>query len=147
MFTGTDLHIEQEERVVHVGTRAEPGEVEHVAQSSSVLYLRIMRPLHVLLLVTDPQRDDVVALREALRAGGHVVVHDDATPVPPGVAPAPEFVVTEGAALPAPESLEGAEARHIAAVMRHTRGNRRQAALILGVARSTLLAKLRRHGI
>ena len=104
-----------------------------------------MRPLHVQLLVTDPQRDDVVALREALRQAGHVVTHDETAEAPPGVSPGPDFVVTEGAALPAPETLEGAEARHIAAVLRYTGGNRRQAALMLGIARSTLLAKVRRH--
>jgi DNA-binding NtrC family response regulator len=104
------------------------------------------RPLHIQLLVTDPQRDDVVALREALRAAGHVVVDDEVRHLPEGVAPGPDFVVTEGAAVPTPESLDAAQARHIAAVLRFTGGNKRQAALLLGVARSTLLAKLRRFG-
>jgi DNA-binding protein Fis len=56
-------------------------------------------------------------------------------------------VLTDGAAVPTPESLEAAEARHIGAVLRFTRGNKRQAALLLGVARSTLLAKIRRYGL
>lgn len=106
-----------------------------------------MRPLHVLLLVTDPARDDAVAMRDALRAAGHVTIDDSRTPLPPGVPDAPDFVVTEGAALPVPESLDAAIARHVAAVLRHTGGNKRQAALTLGVARSTLLARIRRHGL
>lgn len=106
-----------------------------------------MRPLHIRLLAGHPEREDVAALREALRAGGHVVIGDDATAVPQGVSPNPDFVVTEGAAQPTPESLEAAEAKHLAAVLRYTRGNKRQAAFILGIARSTLLAKIRRYGL
>lgn len=44
-----------------------------------------------------------------------------------------------------PDRLEDAERRHIAVVLRHTRGNRREAARILGIARSTLLQKIRRY--
>jgi DNA-binding NtrC family response regulator len=104
-----------------------------------------MDPLHVRLVVGDPDREDVAALREALRAAGHIVVHDDGRALPPGVDPAADFVVTEGSAQPTPESLDAAEARHIAAMLRFTRGNKRKAALLLGVARSTLLAKIRRY--
>ena len=46
-----------------------------------------------------------------------------------------------------PESLEAIERRHIATTLRHTRGNRRNAAHILGIARSTLLAKIRKYGL
>jgi DNA-binding NtrC family response regulator len=106
-----------------------------------------MRPLHIQLLVADPQREDVVALGAALRASGHVVVHDEVDRLPEGVPPGPDFVVTEGAAMPAPESLEAAERRHVQAVLRFTGGNKRQAALLLGIARSTLLAKVRRYGL
>lgn len=104
-----------------------------------------MRPLHIQLLVADPQREDVVALSEALRAAGHVVVTDDIRRLPEDVAPAAEFVITEGAALPTPESLAAAETRHIRAVLRFTGGNKVQAALLLGIARSTLLAKIRKY--
>ena len=48
---------------------------------------------------------------------------------------------------PAPESLEVVERRQIAAMLRHTSGNRRKAAQLLGLARSTLLAKIRRYGL
>ncbi len=48
---------------------------------------RGMRPLHVQLLVTDPQREDVITLREALRAAGHVVVDGEVTQLPDGFSP------------------------------------------------------------
>jgi two-component system, NtrC family, response regulator AtoC len=47
----------------------------------------------------------------------------------------------------APAPLEEVERRHIAAMLRHTRGNRRNAAQLLGIARSTLLAKIRKYGL
>jgi DNA-binding NtrC family response regulator len=106
-----------------------------------------MRPLHIELLVFDPARDDVIAVREALRAAGHVVVDTDVAGVPEGVGTAADFVLSDGAAVPAPETLEAAERRHIAAVLRFTGGNKRKAALLLGVARSTLLAKVRRYAL
>jgi len=47
----------------------------------------------------------------------------------------------------APDTLEDAERRHITHVLRHTRGNKRQAAILLGISRSTLLHKVRKYGI
>lgn len=44
-------------------------------------------------------------------------------------------------------SLNDAERLHIAAVLEHTGGNRREAAHLLGIARSTLLSKIRRFGL
>ncbi len=44
-----------------------------------------------------------------------------------------------------PDSLEAAERRHLALVLRHTDGNKRRAALILGISRSTLLNKVRKY--
>jgi len=44
-----------------------------------------------------------------------------------------------------PESLEAAERQHISRVLRHTAGNKRRAALILGISRSTLLHKVRKY--
>src|SRR5262245_60440316 len=52
---------------------------------------------------------------------------------------------TRDAAAPAP--LDDAEKRHIAATLMHTRGNKRQAAHLLGIARSTLLAKVRKYSL
>jgi DNA-binding NtrC family response regulator len=96
--------------------------------------------MHIRLLVSNPARDDVRDLVDALRSAGHrVSVGEDTEPA--------DFVLVDGAAQPVPESLEAAEARHLAAVLAFTRGNRRQAALLLGVARSTLLAKIRKYGL
>jgi DNA-binding NtrC family response regulator len=46
-----------------------------------------------------------------------------------------------------PESLEAAERRHIALTLRHTSGNKRRAAQLLGISRSTLLHKVRKYGL
>ena len=50
-----------------------------------------------------------------------------------------------GESAPAPESLEVVERRQIAAMLQYTGGNRRRAAQVLGLARSTLLSKIRRY--
>ena len=63
-----------------------------------------MHPLHIQLLVSDPNRADVAALRAALRAAGHVVLDGEVDQVPDVVGPGPDFVITEGAAMPTPES-------------------------------------------
>ncbi|HEX2250930.1 MAG TPA: helix-turn-helix domain-containing protein, partial [Gemmatimonadales bacterium] len=44
-----------------------------------------------------------------------------------------------------PDSLDAAERRHLALVLRHTAGNKRKAAHILGISRSTLLNKVRKY--
>lgn len=46
-----------------------------------------------------------------------------------------------------PATLAEVERQHIARTLAWTGGNRRQAARLLGVARSTLLAKIRRHAL
>ena len=51
-------------------------------------------------------------------------------------------------AVPAvPDSLEDAERRHLALMLRHTSGNKRKAAHLLGISRSTLLNKVRKYGL
>jgi two-component system NtrC family response regulator len=44
-----------------------------------------------------------------------------------------------------PDSLDAAERRHIARVLQFTAGNKRRAAHILGISRSTLLHKVRKY--
>lgn len=104
-----------------------------------------MASLHIRVLTSDPDGEHIRELTAALRAAGHAVLISAAAPVPLHVSPGPDFVLSEGPSQPIPESLEAAEARHIKAVLQYTEGNRRQAALLLGVARSTLLAKIRRY--
>jgi DNA-binding NtrC family response regulator len=122
-----------------------------------------MTPMHVLVLERDPKRRDVVL--GMLRAAGHQVAA-----APDGAAAAaaigvpgfdallldlglPELDLTrlrEALAPPesvAPDSLEAAERRHIALMLRHTGGNKRQAAHLLGISRSTLLHKVRKYGL
>jgi DNA-binding NtrC family response regulator len=122
-----------------------------------------MSPLHVLVLSRGAERRD--ALVSALRGAGHQVVS-----VPDGPAAAeaigsagfdalvldlgwPELEPTRlrdalapGAAVE-PDSLDAAERRHIALTLRYTGGNRRRAAQLLGISRSTLLQKVRKYDL
>ena len=158
MFAATGNDVQNEECMVHFvpgGERGNFKKLSHIPKipvflprdSRLATSFFPMRPLHIQLLVTDPEREDVVSLRDALRAAGHVVVAGEVQHVPEGVGPGPDFVIAEGAAVPTPASMEAAETRHINAVLRFTGGNKRQAALLLGIARSTLLAKIRKYGL
>ncbi len=122
-----------------------------------------MTPLHLLVLERDPtRREELVGL---LRGAGHQAA---AAPDAPAAALAigvPGFdTLVLDLAFPdldlgllrqavAPEdpaepgSLEAAERRHIALTLRHTGGNRRRAAMLLGISRSTLLNKVRKYGL
>lgn len=128
-----------------------------------------MDPLRLLIVEHDPARRRQLA--DTLRASGHAVFG-----VEDGAAAAAALSVEPGAALPAfdalvldlslpaldlarvrealapaepptPDSLDAAERRQIALALAHTNGNRRQAAHLLGIARSTLLNKIRRYGL
>ena len=122
-----------------------------------------MTPFHCLVLSSTPERQRI--LEAALRAGGQAVV-PAAQPAEAAEALASQgldyLVVDLGLPLldvsalqralnpnlpNLPESLEAAERRHIALTLEYTGGNRRQAARILGIARSTMLAKLRKYGL
>jgi transcriptional regulator of acetoin/glycerol metabolism len=46
-----------------------------------------------------------------------------------------------------PDTLDAAERRHIALTLRYTGGNRRRAAQLLGISRSTLLHKVRKYDL
>lgn len=119
--------------------------------------------MHLLVLEPDPERRRM--LGDALRAGGMRVFEADR-----GLAAAeslqaggfdgalislglPELDLggLRAAICPSapglPVSLDAAERLHIARTLEHTAGNRRQAALILGISRSTLLHKIRKYGL
>lgn len=122
-----------------------------------------MKPLHFLVLDRDTaRRDELVAL---LRGADH-----QAEVAPTAGAAADALAASAFDALlldlglpeldvPAlrralspdnsaePDSLEAAERRHLALVLRHTSGNKRKAAHLLGISRSTLLNKVRKYGL
>lgn len=128
-----------------------------------------MLPLHLLLLDHDPERRR--ALADWLRAAEHrVLATSDAvagaealTTATDGLTPDFDLLVLDLGLpeldLPAlrralapdrlatPDSLDSAERRHIAHMLRHTAGNKRQAARLLGISRSTLLNKVRKYGL
>lgn len=123
-----------------------------------------MSGLHVVLVSAVPDRAD--ALARALREAGHQVsvladaaqagkalhsgTHDalvvdlrhpslDRNAMASSLSPA----VPEAAPVP----LDDVERRHIITALLYTRGNKRRAAQILGIARSTLIQKVRRYGL
>ena len=69
-----------------------------------------------------------------------LVVLDPTSAVRPGQA-------SDAAEPRPPDSLQEAERRHLAIVLRHTSGNKRKAAHLLGISRSTLLNKVRKYGL
>ncbi len=122
-----------------------------------------MPPLHLLILARAPERRD--ALLSALRgAGHHAVAAPDGSAAAEAIG-APGFdallldlgwpdlelvrlreaLAPSGA--PEPDSLDAAERRHIVLTLRYTGGNRRRAAQLLGISRSTLLHKVRKYGL
>ncbi|HET6837324.1 MAG TPA: helix-turn-helix domain-containing protein [Gemmatimonadales bacterium] len=121
-----------------------------------------MNPLHILVVSADPaRRDDLVSL---LQQGAHrsVAVGGGAAAVE-HIEQGLDAVVLD-LTLPdldletlrralrtgeeaEPDSLDAAERRHLSLVLRHTGGNKRKAAHILGISRSTLLNKVRKYGL
>ena len=122
-----------------------------------------MKPLHVLVLNRNPERlDELVAL---LRSADHRVdaAPDETSALQSFDSTGIDALLLDlgrpGLDLPAlrraifppdtgePESLDSAERRHLALVLRHTGGNKRKAAHLLGISRSTLLNKVRKYGL
>jgi DNA-binding NtrC family response regulator len=120
-----------------------------------------MSPFHLLVLARGPERRD--ALVAALRGAGHQVVSAADGPAAAEAIGAGGFDALvldlgwpelEHARLrevlaptgpTEPDSLDAAERRHIALTLRYTGGNRRRAAQLLGISRSTLLHKVRKY--
>jgi DNA-binding NtrC family response regulator len=122
-----------------------------------------MHPRHILLL--ERNDSDQPGLREILRGAGYRVVAALNTEQVAEALAGGEFdtfvldltwpeldigslrrALVPGSD-PEPDSLEAAERRHLALVLRHTSGNKRKAALLLGISRSTLLNKIRKYGL
>jgi polyisoprenoid-binding protein YceI len=120
-----------------------------------------MKPRRILVLDRDPEdQADLVAL---LRGADHRVdvAADGASAVESLAGTGIDALLLDlnmpGLDLPAlrkalyprdsgePESLEAAERRHLAVVLGHTGGNKRKAANLLGISRSTLLNKVRKY--
>jgi DNA-binding NtrC family response regulator len=122
-----------------------------------------MSPLNVLVLSRGAERRD--ALVSALRVAGHQVVSVPDAPAAaeaigsagfdalvldlgwPELEPARLSEALAPAASADPDSLDAAERRHIALTLRYTGGNRRRAAQLLGISRSTLLNKVRKYDL
>ncbi len=123
-----------------------------------------MPGLQILVVSQDAAR--ARELEDALRQAGHSVVTqaDSAAAASDLMAPGLDGAVidlwlpgvdrtalgqslTPAAPVVAPEPLEAVERRHILATLRYTGGNKRRAAHILGIARSTLIQKVRRFDL
>ena len=121
-----------------------------------------MKPLRVLILDRDSERRERVA--SLLRAAGHQVAMAEQTSLRQAgelatydfllLDPSDPLIDLAGLTLPpvtgsaaVPETLDEIERRHVALVLQHTEGNKRKAAHLLGISRSTLLNKVRRHGL
>lgn len=107
-----------------------------------------MIPLRILMVLGDGDAQ-LAPLAAALREAGHQVRLADGDVASDLLATGSEsfdaVVRAPSADRAAPSPLDAAERRHIAAALQHTRGNKRQAAHLLGIARSTLLAKVRKY--
>ena len=121
-----------------------------------------MHPLHILVVSADPaRREDLLSLvrhgaqgtlavstaaaaLQHIEQGVDALVLDLALPELDKLALRRALDSSEQVE---PGSLDEAERRHLSLVLRHTGGNKRKAAHILGISRSTLLNKVRKYGL
>jgi DNA-binding NtrC family response regulator len=121
-----------------------------------------MKPLLVLVLDADSERrGELVILLE--RAGHQVAIADEGTslersgiltydlllvdPNHPRLDLAAFLQLISSDPASAPDSLEQVERRHLEIMLQHTAGNKKKAAHLLGISRSTLLNKVRKYGL
>jgi Fis family transcriptional regulator len=121
-----------------------------------------MKPLLVLVVDGDSERRQVILT--LLRQAGHQVAVTDGAASGQAIELRSYDLLVLDPALPSldfdalrqaissaasamPDSLEDAERRHLALMLRHTSGNKRKAAQLLGISRSTLLNKVRKYGL
>ena len=124
------------------------------------ILLSDMKPLRILVAHRDPLcRDELAGLLrqahhttldagDALTAAELLASDVDAVLLDLGLPDLDASALSRAlgpAATPEPDSLDAAERRHLALVLHHTAGNKRKAALILGISRSTLLNKVRKY--
>jgi DNA-binding NtrC family response regulator len=122
-----------------------------------------MAPIHVLVLERDAERRDRI-LGLLRGAGHHAVAAPDGEATAQAISlpgfdvllldlgwPDLDMARLREALAPEkpaePDSLDQAERRHIAFTLRYTEGNKRRAAQLLGISRSTLLHKVRKYGL
>jgi DNA-binding NtrC family response regulator len=122
-----------------------------------------MHPFQILVVGSDPERARMLAA--PLRAAGHLVAAEADRAAAGDDLQAPSFdaavvdlqlpgldrgllarAITPVASTLPPEPLDVIERRHILATLEFTGGNKRRAAHLLGIARSTLIQKVRRYG-
>lgn len=141
------------------------GPPPRLADVAAVTYVDYMAGRQILIVA--PEDTGTASLAELLRLGGHQVVvssHPDVAASSltrdgldllvvdlraAGASPVALAAALTPAGRPGapPPPLEAIEREHILAMLRYTRGNKRRAAQLLGIARSTLIQKVRRYDL
>jgi DNA-binding NtrC family response regulator len=115
-----------------------------IASHDDARALTLAQGLRAAGLTVEVIGGDSAGAAEALRAGADALLVDLRWP---GLDPSRVVRALYPSGDLPPESLEETERRQILLALRHTGGNKRHAALLLGIARSTLIQKVRRYGL